>query len=72
MTVMTLRIMKMNKHKIVIAIASSVASISFIAAAFTALAATVYFDEGFERSPKIYQYDYMPTDYQPETQNFYI
>jgi hypothetical protein len=62
----------MASRKAILAIASSVASLSFIAAAFAALTATLYFDESFERSPKVYQYDYMPTEYIPEEQNFYI
>lgn len=62
----------MNHKQLVAAIAGSVFTATFVAAAFVTVLATYYLDDDFEKSPTIYQYDYMPTEYLPIEENFYL
>lgn len=62
----------MTNKQLILGIGGVVTSVTFIVAAFTALVITVEFDENFDRSPKIHQYDYMPTDYTPVEDSFYF
>lgn len=47
----------------------SVISFSFIMAAFATLLIKFNYDPHFNQDPTVYQFDFMPTDYEPETGN---
>lgn len=66
------RVSLMTNKQLILGIGGVVTSVTFIVAAFTSLFITFEFDENFDRSPKIYQYDYMPTEYMPIEDSFYI
>jgi len=56
----------MIKEKVLLRkLVASVLSLSFITSAFAVLIIQFNYDDGLNKEPVIYQFDYMPTDYLP-------
>lgn len=61
-----------NKDKLYLKrIIMSAISLSFIAAAFASLVIKFNYDPHFDKEPTVYQFDFMPTDYEPQD-GYYI